>query len=101
MLDSVSLTAAAAAAASNVGSPLPSVPETNVPDVDGLSATSVSPETKLLIAALKREVLLLRNELNFELFVKQQYLQHMARLHRDHVFDSSVEAERQRMVSSW
>lgn len=57
-----------------------------------------SNETKLLIAALKREVLLLRNELNFELFVKQQHLQHMGRLHREHVSDSSVEAERQRTV---
>ena len=62
------------------------------------STTTISPETKLLIAALKREVLLLRNELNFELFVKQQHLQHMGRLHREHVVDSSVEAERQRTV---
>ncbi|KAI9496677.1 hypothetical protein BDB00DRAFT_758113 [Zychaea mexicana] len=61
---------------------------------------AMSPETKLLIAALKREVLLLRNELNFELFVKQQHLQHMGRLHREHVVDSSVEAERQRTYNT-
>lgn len=64
-----------------------------------LALSNISPETRLLIAALKREVLLLRNELNFELFVKQQHLQHMGRLHREHMVDSSVEAERQRTVS--
>ncbi|CAO3640633.1 unnamed protein product [Cunninghamella echinulata] len=57
-------------------------------------------ETKLLIAALKREVLLLRNELNFELFLKQQHLQHIARLHREHIMDSTVEAERQQLYNT-
>lgn len=60
---------------------------------------AISSETKLLLAGLKREVLLLRNELNFELFLKQQHLQHIGRLHREHVLDSSVEAERQQLVS--
>ncbi|KAI7885139.1 hypothetical protein K492DRAFT_124197 [Lichtheimia hyalospora FSU 10163] len=65
-----------------------------------LASSNISPETRLLIAALKREVLLLRNELNFELFVKQQHLQHMGRLHREHMVDSSVEAERQRTYNA-
>lgn len=60
---------------------------------------TMSSETKLLLAGLKREVLLLKNELNFELFLKQQHLQHIGRLHREHVLDSSVEAERQQLVS--
>jgi hypothetical protein len=55
-------------------------------------------EHKLLVAALKREVLLLRNEMNFEMFLKQQHLQHIGRLHREHVMDTSVEAERQQLV---
>lgn len=63
-----------------------------------LKLSDISSETKLLLAALKREVLLLRNELNFELFLKQQHLQHIGRLHREHVLDSSVEAERQQLV---
>lgn len=62
------------------------------------SHRDISAETRLLLAALKREVLLLRNELNFELFLKQQHLQHIGRLHREHVLDSSVEAERQQLV---
>ena len=68
------------------------------PSTSNLSLRDMSQETKLLLAALKREVLLLRNELNFELFVKQQHLQHIGRLHREHVLDSSVEAERQQLV---
>jgi septal ring-binding cell division protein DamX len=64
-----------------------------------IDTQDMSQETKLLLAALKREVLLLRNELNFELFLKQQHLQHIGRLHREHVLDTSVEAERQQLVS--
>ncbi|GAA5801571.1 hypothetical protein HPULCUR_007019 [Helicostylum pulchrum] len=64
------------------------------------SSLDISAETKLLLAALKREVLLLRNELNFELFLKQQHLQHIGRLHREHVLDSSVEAERQQLYNT-
>ncbi|KAI7872655.1 hypothetical protein BDF14DRAFT_1716475, partial [Spinellus fusiger] len=57
-------------------------------------------ETRNMVAALKREVLLLRNELNFELFLKQQHLQHIGRLHREHVLDNSVEAERQQLYNT-
>ncbi|OAD70180.1 hypothetical protein PHYBLDRAFT_148733 [Phycomyces blakesleeanus NRRL 1555(-)] len=67
------------------------VPKDNCPNL---------PETRHLVAALKREVLLLRNELNFELFLKQQHLQHIGRLHREHVLDSSVEAERQQLYNT-
>lgn len=61
--------------------------------------SATSSEQNMLIAALKREVLLLRNEMNFEMFLKQQHLQHIGRLHREHVMDTSVEAERQQLVS--
>ncbi|KAI8068232.1 Hamartin protein-domain-containing protein, partial [Gongronella butleri] len=64
------------------------------------AAANMSSETKLLIAGLKREVLLLRNELTFELFLKQQHLQHIGRLHREHVMDSTVEAERQQLYNA-
>lgn len=80
----------------------PSTPMTNTTTPSStdqpIDISHMSPETKLLLAALKREVLLLRNELNFELFLKQQHLQHIGRLHREHVLDTSVEAERQQLV---
>ncbi|KAI7847485.1 Hamartin protein-domain-containing protein [Circinella umbellata] len=91
--DPVSITATAMTDASHLA-------ETSITSPTPSTTTTISPETKLLIAALKREVLLLRNELNFELFVKQQHLQHMGRLHREHVVDSSVEAERQRTYNA-
>lgn len=78
---------------------LASLPPTGMSWGDTSLSAADQDETKLLIAGLKREVLLLRNELNFELFVKQQHLQHMGRLHHEHMIDSSVEAERQQMVS--
>ncbi|CAG8680641.1 4608_t:CDS:2, partial [Cetraspora pellucida] len=52
------------------------------------------------IAFLQREIMLLRNELNFELYLKQQHLQHIGRLHRDHVLDISAEAERQNLYNT-
>ena len=44
--------------------------------------------------------MLLRNELNFELYLKQQHLQHIGRLHHDHILDSTVEAERQNLYNT-
>ncbi|KAL7317328.1 hypothetical protein PS15m_003702 [Mucor circinelloides] len=82
----------------------PSTPMTNTTTPSStdqpIDISHMSPETKLLLAALKREVLLLRNELNFELFLKQQHLQHIGRLHREHVLDTSVEAERQQLYNT-
>lgn len=55
----------------------------------GSQATSVS--------LLQRENLLLRNELNFELYLKEQHLRHIGRLHREKVTDTALEAERQNL----
>ena len=34
------------------------------------------------------------------LLLKQQHLQHIGRLHRDHILDSTVEAERQNLYNT-
>ncbi|GAB5592451.1 hypothetical protein Unana1_07351 [Umbelopsis nana] len=74
---------------------------TPVPNIMMAAEDDATPsEQKLLVAALKREVLLLRNEMNFEMFLKQQHLQHIGRLHREHVMDTSVEAERQQLYNT-
>ncbi|KAG9299233.1 hypothetical protein G9A89_013881 [Geosiphon pyriformis] len=57
-------------------------------------------DSEATISFLQREIMLLRNELNFELYLKQQHMQHIGRLHRDHVLDSSVEAERQNLYNT-
>jgi len=54
---------------------------------------------KEAIADLQREVLMLRNELNFELWLKQQHLGHMRRLQLDRITARGEEAERQNLAS--
>ncbi|KAI6109578.1 Hamartin protein-domain-containing protein [Pisolithus sp. B1] len=48
-----------------------------------------------VVAQLQREVLLLRNELNFELWLSRQNVQHIGRLHQDRVLSKNAEVERQ------
>lgn len=52
------------------------------------------------LSYLQRENLLLRNELNFELYLKEQHLRHIGRLHRDRISDTALEAERQNLYQS-
>ncbi|KAK3822972.1 MAG: Hamartin protein-domain-containing protein [Benniella sp.] len=52
-------------------------------------------EYRKTIVHLERELLVAKNELNFELFLKQQHIQQISKVHRAHVSDASVEAERQ------
>ncbi|KDQ10321.1 hypothetical protein BOTBODRAFT_147832 [Botryobasidium botryosum FD-172 SS1] len=47
------------------------------------------------ISILQREVVLLKNELNFELWSKRQLMSHVAQLHKDRVASGNEEAERQ------
>ena len=49
------------------------------------------------LSSLQRENLMLRNELNFELYLKEQHLRHIGRLHRERVSDTALEAERQNL----
>ncbi|KAG0366394.1 hypothetical protein BGZ54_005402 [Gamsiella multidivaricata] len=52
------------------------------------------------ILNLERELLMAKNELNFELFLKQQHIQQIFKVHRAHVLDASVEAERQSLYNT-
>ncbi|KIM62085.1 hypothetical protein SCLCIDRAFT_120575 [Scleroderma citrinum Foug A] len=47
------------------------------------------------IVGLQREILLLRNELNFELWLSRENVQHIGRLHKDRILSKNMEAERQ------
>ncbi|EGO20906.1 hypothetical protein SERLADRAFT_452048 [Serpula lacrymans var. lacrymans S7.9] len=47
------------------------------------------------ISALQREVILLRNELNFELWLSRENMQHIGRLYQDRILSKNAEAERQ------
>ncbi|KAF3935683.1 Hamartin [Dactylella cylindrospora] len=46
-----------------------------------------------MIAYLQRENILLKNDLNFERYLKQQHLMHIGSLQRKHIKDASIEAE--------
>jgi solute carrier family 25 (mitochondrial carrier protein), member 16 len=52
------------------------------------------------IASLRRELMLLKNELNFERYLKQQHLSHIGQLRRKHVKQATVEAETQNLINS-
>lgn len=50
------------------------------------------------ISASQREILLLRNELNFELWIQRENVKHIGRLYQDRILMRSAEAERQGLV---
>jgi hypothetical protein len=52
------------------------------------------------LSALQREVLLLRTELNFELWISRENVKHFGRLYQDRILSKNAEAERQGLVCS-
>jgi solute carrier family 25 (mitochondrial carrier protein), member 16 len=52
------------------------------------------------VASLHREIMLLKNDLNFERFLKQQHLSHIGQLRSKHVREATVEAETQYLINS-
>jgi DNA repair exonuclease SbcCD ATPase subunit len=52
------------------------------------------------IAYLHREIMLLKNDLNFERYLKQQHLSHIGKLRRMQVREATVEAETQNLINA-
>ncbi|KAF3926588.1 hypothetical protein AA313_de0205620 [Arthrobotrys entomopaga] len=52
------------------------------------------------IAYLQRENILLKNDLNFERYLKQQHLAHIGSLQRKHIKDASNEAETNNLINT-
>ncbi|EPS36094.1 hypothetical protein H072_10494 [Dactylellina haptotyla CBS 200.50] len=52
------------------------------------------------IAYLQRENILLKNDLNFERYLKQQHLAHIGSLQRKHIKDASIEAETNNLINT-
>lgn len=59
-----------------------------------------SPPPSAKVASLQRENMLLRNDLNFERYLKQQHLTHIGQLQRKHIREATVEAETQNLINS-
>jgi hypothetical protein len=53
------------------------------------------------ISGLQREILLLRNDLNFELWLSRENAKHIGRLYEERVLMKSTEAERQGLVCTY
>jgi hypothetical protein len=52
------------------------------------------------MAALQREIMLLRNDLNFERYLKQQHLTHIGQLQRKHIKEATDAAETQNLINA-
>jgi len=52
------------------------------------------------MATLQREIMLLRNDLNFERYLKLQHLSHIGQLQRKHIKEATAEAETQNLINT-
>lgn len=77
------------------------------PSLDGFAhslTTSNSPTNTEFrgqtMASLQREIMLLRNDLNFERYLKLQHLAHIGQLQRKHNKEATAEAETQNLINN-
>lgn len=54
----------------------------------------------LSMATLQREIMLLRNDLNFERYLKSQHLAHIGQLQRKHIKEATAEADTQNLINT-
>lgn len=81
--------------------PVNVVPTAEEAEAEGSSSAFSLQETqhvKQAIAGLQREVLLLRNDLNFELWLSHENAKRIGKLYQDRILMKSAEAERQGLV---
>ena len=57
-----------------------------------------TPDPSSLVSQLRRQVLLLQNDLSFERYLKQQHMAHMGELRRRQVKEAASEAEMQNLI---
>ncbi|KAF8638866.1 hypothetical protein AX17_001922 [Amanita inopinata Kibby_2008] len=73
----------------------PMLPSSSSPTPMDLKDQDVPSPVLQAVAGLQREVLLLRNELNFEVWLSRENIKHIGRLYQDRNVIKSAEAERQ------
>ncbi|RDW80965.1 hypothetical protein BP5796_05663 [Coleophoma crateriformis] len=64
------------------------------------TSNGAATEAQMVIAYLHRELTLLKNDLSFERFLKQQHLSHIGQLRRQQIREARVEAETQNLINS-
>lgn len=72
--------------------------ETTPERSSSVGAQDVPLHVRQALAGLQREVLLLRNELNLELWSARENVKHIGRLYQDRVLSKTAEMERQGLV---
>jgi solute carrier family 25 protein 16 len=77
---------------------LASLARETIPRSPSLRPTTDDPNLKA--AYLQREIQLLRNDLNFERYLKQQHLSHIGQLRRKQIKEARVEAETQNLLNT-
>jgi hypothetical protein len=83
------------------GSNSPIKPTFDLPPVPNISNEGQLPShVAQAISSLQREVLLLRNELNFELWLSRENVKHIGRLYQDRILSKNAEVEQQGLVNS-
>jgi solute carrier family 25 protein 16 len=86
---------------SQVDAYLASLSRDAVPRSPSLRPSATIPaEASLKAAYLNREIQLLKNDLNFERYLKQQHLSHIGQLRRKQIREARVEAETQNLINS-
>lgn len=86
---------------SHVNEYLASLSRDDVPHTPSLRPTTTVPgEPSTQVAYLHREIQLLKNDLNFERYLKQQHLSHIGQLRRKQIREARVEAETQNLINS-
>ncbi|PVH73890.1 hypothetical protein DL98DRAFT_519610 [Cadophora sp. DSE1049] len=68
-----------------------------IPRSPSLRPTTSANSTK--VAYLQREIQLLKNDLNFERYLKQQHLSHIGKIRRQQIREARVEAETQHLIN--
>lgn len=68
------------------------------PEREGLSDDALPPHVAQAISGLQREVLLLKNDLNLELWTARENVRHIGRLYEERVLSRNEEVERQSLV---
>ncbi|KAF2682152.1 hypothetical protein K458DRAFT_391182 [Lentithecium fluviatile CBS 122367] len=79
----------------------------HAPNMDNFShivTTTGSPThtefQNLSMASLQREIMLLRNDLSFERYLKSQHLAHIGQLQRKHIKEATAEADTQNLINT-
>ncbi|PFH52448.1 hypothetical protein AMATHDRAFT_74240 [Amanita thiersii Skay4041] len=74
-------------------------PSVSSPSTSEAKEQEVPSHVLQAVAGLQREVLLLRNELNFELWLSRENIKHIGRLYQDRNLIKSAEVERQALYN--